>query len=426
MTMTMFVDPPELSEFAARGDPPVNAWPGRTMGKVDIMKASGDPGDWFRFHHRLQESERATEPRTNVCVVCCVFGKHRNIIMREFRIRTCSQGVGPLAEPLCSSALVSRASGVTATAAATAALESASGLVARAFASAEVEASGPIQAVLTPELMAMIGRSLVRAGEIVFVIDTSSGRLELLPGQSYTVNGRAPRDSWRYEVTVAGPDRVRTYGRLPVEAVVHLTWGKAPGRPWAGIGPLQAAALAGKLSASTVNALAEEAGGPVGNLLPIPVDGQDDTVEELKGDLAGLKGRVSLVEGGDWDKAGAPRADWQPRRIGPALPESTVRLAELATREVLAACGVNPSLLASPQPGAAREAYRQFLVTLIQPLGKLAAAELSVKLAASVAFDWAELRAGDITGRARAFQSMVKGGMEPGRAAALAGLMVEE
>ena len=31
MTMTMFVDPPELSEFAARGDPPVNAWPGRTI-----------------------------------------------------------------------------------------------------------------------------------------------------------------------------------------------------------------------------------------------------------------------------------------------------------------------------------------------------------------------------------------------------------
>ena len=44
----------------------------------------------------------ATDPRTNVCVlcvVCCVFGKHRNIIMREFRILTCCRGGWPLAEP---------------------------------------------------------------------------------------------------------------------------------------------------------------------------------------------------------------------------------------------------------------------------------------------------------------------------------------
>ena len=57
--MTMYVDPPELKEYAARGDPPVDLWPGRTMWTVDIMKASGDPRDWFRFHHRLHESERA-------------------------------------------------------------------------------------------------------------------------------------------------------------------------------------------------------------------------------------------------------------------------------------------------------------------------------------------------------------------------------
>ena len=37
-----------------------------------------------------------------LCVVCCVFGKHRNIIMREFRIRTCSQGVAPGPAPVLS------------------------------------------------------------------------------------------------------------------------------------------------------------------------------------------------------------------------------------------------------------------------------------------------------------------------------------
>ena len=57
--MTMYVDPPELQEHAARGDPPVDSWPGRTMGEEDVMKASGDRRDWFRFHHRRVAAERA-------------------------------------------------------------------------------------------------------------------------------------------------------------------------------------------------------------------------------------------------------------------------------------------------------------------------------------------------------------------------------
>lgn len=43
-----------------------------------------------------------------------------------------------------------------------------------------------------------------------------------------------------------------------------------------------------------------------------------------------------------------------------------------------------------------------------------------------VSFSFDRLFASDLQGRARAFQSMVGGGMDPGKAAGLAGLMEAE
>ena len=68
----------------------------------------------------------------------------------------------------------------------------------------------------------------------------------------------------------------------------------------------------------------------------------------------------------------------------------------------------------------------KLLFATIAPLGRLVVAELAAKLEGEVALEWDELRASDIAGRARAFQSMVGAGMDPSKAAGLAGLMVEE
>ena len=56
---TMLHDPPEVAQLAARGDPPIERWPGRVVTRQDIMKASGDPRDWFRYGHRLKAAEKA-------------------------------------------------------------------------------------------------------------------------------------------------------------------------------------------------------------------------------------------------------------------------------------------------------------------------------------------------------------------------------
>ena len=42
-------DPPDLAQYAQRGDPPMSEWPGRIVGRKDLMMASGDPRDWFRY-----------------------------------------------------------------------------------------------------------------------------------------------------------------------------------------------------------------------------------------------------------------------------------------------------------------------------------------------------------------------------------------
>ena len=51
-------DPPEVKQYAKRGDPPMDQWPGRVVTREDLMKAGGDPRDWFRYGHRLRHTRR--------------------------------------------------------------------------------------------------------------------------------------------------------------------------------------------------------------------------------------------------------------------------------------------------------------------------------------------------------------------------------
>ena len=62
---------------------------------------------------------------------------------------------------------------------------------------------------------------------------------------------------------------------------------------------------------------------------------------------------------------------------------------------------------------------------MIAPVSKLVELELSAKLDIAVTLTHEEMRASDLAARARAFQSMVGGGMDPAKAAGLAGLMAD-
>ena len=323
-------------------------------------------------------------------------------------------------------ALVSRAQGKSlAVPSATAALEACAGVCGRGFAASEVSGPESLTRALTPGTLELIGRSLIRTGEVVFLIDTTAGRLRLVPAQTHDVEGGPFPEEWEYTLTLGGPSRTVTYDFVPAQSVLHFKYAVDASTPWRGNGPIAVANLAGRLSAETVNALANESSGPVGRLLGIPVDGADATVEGLKADIKNAAGRVALLETGDWGNAGGDsKVDLKAERFGAEPPASLVDLVDVSSREIYAACGFNSALWGGSQAASVREAWRLALFGVLSPLGRLVESELQDKLEDTVTLSWQELRASDLSGRARAFQSMVGGGMAVDQAIAVAGLMV--
>ena len=125
------------------------------------------------------------------------------------------------------------------------------------------------------------------------------------------------------------------------------TSGMPPNLPGLGgaWGRLAVAALGGRLSAETVLQLANESSGPVGRLLGTPVDGDDATISKLRDDVAKARGRMVFLESGDWSNAGGgAMAVAETHRYGAEPPQSLVNLQEVATREVVMACGLNSGL----------------------------------------------------------------------------------
>ena len=200
-----------------------------------------------------------------------------------------------------------------------------------------------------------------------------------------------------------------------------------------GIGPLGWARATGALAANLEARLGEEAGGPVGHLLPIPSDGgdggDDDPLKMLKADIAAGKGRTMLVEttsaGYGEGRQAAPAEDWKPRRFGASPPDALPTLRTDAALAVLAACQVPAGLFTDADGTSQREAWRRWAMGPLAGLAATVEAELASKLDQPVRLDFSGLWAHDLAGRASSFKAMVTAGMDVERAAALSGLLGE-
>ena len=304
-----------------------------------------------------------------------------------------------------------------------AALEIALGLWGRAFASATVEPSS-MSVALTPSVLEMIGRELIRVGEAVFLIEVADGRMMLQPSKTWDLKGGPDPATWTYAITLAGPSTTTKTKNVSERRIVHVRYGADPDRPWRGVGPLERAKTTATLAANVETRLSEELGQSAGEVLPVP-DGK--TKSALQKDLRTIKGKIALVEStssgwGDGSQ-GAPRRDLVQNRIGANPPEVLATLRSDSALSVLAACGVPVTLLERADGTSLREAWRQFLHSSVTPVADIVAAELSDKLAVDIKLNFDRMFASDLSGRARAFQSMVGGGMDVAKAAALAGLM---
>ena len=332
-------------------------------------------------------------------------------------------------DALVSQLVASSGGAVSARPTATGALEFSAGLLGRALSAANVEGPPMLIKPITPAFLNLIGRELVRRGEVVFNVDVPRDSLELTPAADWDIQGGFNPEEWLYRLSLPGPSATTTIGQRPAAGVLHFMWSFEPARPWRGVSPIAAAALAGRLAAETAKALADESSGPRGSLLPTPKGGDDPTVDALKADIRTLNGQTALVESmkSGWQGASNAReapADWIARRLGANPPAGLVSLHETASREIGLAAGVPVALLSESAPGtASREGWRQYIFSTVSSVGRLVSAELSRKMGASIRLTWQELRASDIQGRSRAYASMTAGGMESSRAMALAGLL---
>ena len=313
----------------------------------------------------------------------------------------------------------------------TAAVEFAVGLLARCFAAADVSPPG-LARTLPPALRARMARRLLLKGDFVAAIEVNRlGNISLLPASSFDVQGGVDESAWSYYLELPAPTRPESR-RLPARAVVHVRIGEDQAMPWRGCSPLANAGISAGLLAMLEHRTAQEAGAQVGYVLPMPEGIADDSVNALKADLAALKGKISLVEstasGHGQGPNASPQADWRLQRLGAEFPEGNATMRRNVGADVCAALGIPAALFLGADGATVREAYRQLLVSTIQPFSQLVTDELELKLESPIRLDFRRLAAADIAARARAYGSLIQADVaagltpDPEQAARLAGL----
>ena len=315
---------------------------------------------------------------------------------------------------------------------ATAALEAAAGLWARCLAAATVrDADDDVVEALSPAVLAQLGRELVRKGESIWRIRTPAGRAVLDPVAYATLTGGSPDPlSWVYDLNMYGPtDSTRAF--RGAAGVLHIRLAFDSTRPWQGVPPWSWASSTGRAITNLEKLVADEAGAPFGYLLGVPAapggDGNADPTAALRSDLARAQGKTLVIEdaaGWDPDSSGQRRAGFAVTRFGANPPGTLDALRTETGRDVLAACGVPPTLFVANSDGTAqREAFRRFMHSTLRPVARLIEAEARLKLdSPALTLDLSELWAADVAGRARAFGQLVQAGVDPADAAANTGV----
>ena len=293
------------------------------------------------------------------------------------------------------------------------------------LASATVKPSDISLASITPSVLDTIGRALCRSGESLFVIDVRNGRVTLTPAASWTVHGSDEKASWDYRVTLSGPSSTRTI-TLSGESVLHFRYAPDPASPWRGRSPVRLAIDTARAAGLLEQATAGELNFTQQQLLtPRRGAGEYSVTESLTPET--IEKIVAAFSEHVHTGAFVIPADVTPQRLGPEPPDSFAMLRDRLENSILACCGVPPALVAASGTGTAmRESFRQVLHSLLKPLGAILAEELREKLHPDAALDFSALRAGDISGSARAMGSLVTAGLTPQAAAAIVGLASDD
>ena len=292
---------------------------------------------------------------------------------------------------------------------ATAAVELAAGLWERAFLSAECPA-------LDAQVRAMMARSLLLRGEFVAFMQPGMPALVV---HSWDVHGRgtSPAD-WRYRLSLPQPDGTRTIVRAAASRVFHPRIGCRIETPWKGRSPLDDARGTRQLLELLESRMADEAGMPVGAIVPVPKPNED-----LAADVAGLRGRVLLGEtmAGGWERATRRAPTATGKRAG-SVPIFRVRTWSCGAPCRVPCCRPRAFRPTLPARAAQASASRggASCIRRLRPLAWSFRQSLNGSVRRRRARSTG-LFASDLQGRARAMGSMVQAGISPASAARICG-----
>ena len=304
-----------------------------------------------------------------------------------------------------------------------AAVEVASGLIGRTFAGAVI--GGDRFGLMTPRVLEMIGRELVRRGESLFSIEGGPGMMSLVPAGTWDIRGPSNPAGWWYRVDTFGASDHKTK-LIPGGAVLHARINVDPVRPWLGRSPVHIAATTASTAAKAESSAGAEVSLPASRLLPFP--GNQDQAKQVAENLS--KGGVTVTPSNiNFASVGAePSSRYAPQLLHPDPAPGHVSLRSQSALDVVIACGIPPTMLDPKSQGQAlREGFRQLENATLKPWARLVEQEVREKLDSpdfTITFD--DLFAGDIAGRAKAFQAMVSSGRPMAEAVAVTGLMIPE
>ena len=321
------------------------------------------------------------------------------------------------------SGLLAAAEGSAADAGKSFAVETVAGALGRIMGAANVEARPAIVAALGPSVLASIAYDATRYGESLHVL-TASGGLRLVRACEWDWTGKGDDPSgWIAQVTTAGPSETLTR-TVPGADLIHVQWGSAAMEPWRGIAGHVRASETARMLAEAEQAIGDEAGGPVGNLAPVPEE--DGDLERIKMAISKLRGGLAMLPttrgafGGGASEA--PYRDWRPERIGAAFTEPLVSAYKMAAEGVASALGYPPALLFGDADGTAqRESLRRLHLQLVLPFTRLLEAELSGKLETAVTLRH-DSYALDMVSRATVVDKLVRAGVATATALEAVGL----
>lgn len=342
---------------------------------------------------------------------------------RLFRARQ-QTAVGDDVGQLAMEALQNRAQATPGQASNLAVIEGAARIVGHALATATVDGTE----ILTPAIREMVGRQLIKSGEVLFLKSRNKG--PLIPVASWDIRGEPAPDKWAYRLTINGPDTSQeTRVEVMSDMVVHFRINCQPGSPWRGQPPWEGAELSAGTATNAEKSAGDSARVPSGALLPVPLAQGGKSTEQVKQAQAMTKAASqALAVSGLFvlptpaNKPGGGTMSGT-SRIGPEPAQAHVQLRTDAQYALCWACGVPPVLMSyQAQGNTLREGWRQLQHGLMEPMARLIEGELSMKGFGGVMFNFKSLHASDLATRGRVLKQLVEAGVGLSDAREIAGL----